>query len=132
MLNPFPDLLNFSFFAPTLLRIGVALVFLYGAYVQHARLGELSQLRLPLGLRGAWIIWLSIIAHGVIGVMLLVGYYTQVAALLAMLGGIKGVVYAKKYPRLFPLCRLEYAFVILISLALLLTGAGAFAYDLPL
>lgn len=132
MLNTFPDLLIFSFFAPTLLRVGVALVFLWGAYAQYTRIEELSRLELPVFGRAPWAIWLSILAHTAIGLMLFFGYYTQIAAILAALGGLKGVVYAKKYPRLFPLCRLEYAFVILICLSLLLSGAGALAYDLPL
>lgn len=132
MLNPFPDLLIYSFFAPTILRIGVAIVFLWGAYMQYSRLGELSNLHLPVFGRAPWIIWLSILAHLAIGLMLLVGYYTQIAAILGILGGIKGVVYAKKYPRLFVLCRLEYGFIILICLSLLLSGAGALARDLPL
>ena len=132
MLNTFPDLLIYSFFAPTILRVGVAIVFLYGAYVQYSRIEELSHLELPVFGRAPWAIWLSILAHVAIGLMLLLGYYTQIAAILGLLGGIKGVVYAKKYPRLFPLCRLEYGFVILICFSLLLSGAGAFAYDLPL
>lgn len=131
MLNPFPDLLTYQIFAPTLLRLAVGLVFLGGAYVQYQRLRELSALRFPIVGGGAWVIWLSIVAHAVIGAMLFLGYFTQVAAILGALGGIKGVVYAKKYPRLFSFCRLEYAFIIVICLSLLLTGAGQFAFDIP-
>lgn len=132
MLNPFPDLLSYGFFAPTLLRLMVGLVFLWGAYAQFERRKELAQLRFPIVGGGAWIIWLSVLAHALIGAMLLFGYYTQIAAILGAVGGIKGVVLAKKYPRLFILCRLEYAFIIVICASLLLTGAGAFAFDLPL
>jgi len=132
MLNTFPDLLVLGFFAPTLLRVAVALVFLYGAWAQYSRLAELSHLSLPLVGRAPMAIWLSIAVHLAIGLMLFFGYYTQIAALLGILGSIKGMVWAKKYPRLFPLCRLEYAFVLVICLSLLISGAGAFAYDLPL
>ncbi len=132
MLNPFPDLLGYVFYAPTMLRIAVALAFFFGAYIQYKRLGELSRISFPLVGGGVWIIWLSIIAHAVIGLMLFVGYYTQIAAILGALGGIKGIVYAKKYPRLFALCRAEYFFIVVICLSLLLSGAGAFAYDLHL
>jgi uncharacterized membrane protein YphA (DoxX/SURF4 family) len=132
MLNTFPDLLNYSFFAPTLLRIMVALVFIAGAYAQYKRREELSKLHFPIVGSGRWIIWLSILAHAAIGFMLFFGYYTQIAALLGAAGGIKGIVYAKHYPRLFAFCRLEYAFIVVICLSLLFTGAGAFAADLPL
>lgn len=132
MLNTFPDLLAFGFFAPTLLRIAAALVFFYGAWAQYSRLAELSHVSLPVVGRSPTIIWLSIAVHAVIGAMLFFGYYTQIAALLAILGCIKGLVWAKKYPRLFPLCRVDYALVLVICLSLLLSGAGAFAQDLPL
>lgn len=132
MLNTFPDLLSLGFFAPTLLRITVALAFLFGAYIQFKRVDELSNIRFPLVGGGPWIIWLSIVAHAAIGVMLFFGYYTQIAAILGALGSIKGMVYGKKYPRLFALCRVDYFFVLMICLSLLLTGAGAFAFDLPL
>lgn len=132
MLNPFPDLLVYGYFAPTLIRVAVALVFFYIASVQFTRLHELSQIHFPIVGRGTWFIWLSIIAHALIGALFFFGYYTQVAAILGALGGIKGLVWAKKYPRVFPLCRLDYAFVLVICLSLLLSGAGAYALDLPL
>jgi hypothetical protein len=132
MLNTFPDLLALGFFAPTLLRVAVAFAFLFGAYIQYKRVDELSNIRFPIVGGGSWIIWLSIIAHAVIGAMLFFGYYTQIAAILGVLGGIKGIMYAKKYPRLFALCRLEYFFIVVICLSLIISGAGALALDLPL
>jgi hypothetical protein len=132
MLNTFPDLLALGFFAPTLLRVAAACAFLFGAYIQYRRLDELSKIRFPIVGGGAWIIWLSIIAHAAIGAMLFFGYYTQIAAILGALGSIKGLIYAKKYPRVFALCRVDYFFVLVICLSLLFSGAGAFAFDLPL
>ncbi len=132
MLNPFPDLLTYSFFAPTLLRVAVALALFFVAYVQFKRLHELSQIRFPVVGGGAWIIWLSIIAHTVIGLMLFFGAYTQIAAILGVLGGIKGLVWGKRYPRVFVLCRVDYLFILVMCLSLLLSGAGALARDLPL
>lgn len=132
MLNPFPDLLVLSFFAPTILRLMLALVFLGGAYAQWRRTEELAQLRLPLIGGGAWVVRLSIAAHLAIGVMFLFGYYTQIAALGGLVAGLKGIVWATRYPRFFPLRRLEYVFILAISLSLLISGAGGFAFDLPL
>lgn len=132
MLTPFPDLLVLGFFAPTLLRVAVALVFFYGAWAQYSRFAELSELPLPLVGRSSTLIWLSIAAHALIGLMLFTGYYTQIAALLGILGSIKGLVWAGRYPRLFPLCRVDYVFVLVICLSLMVSGAGALAYDLHL
>ena len=132
MLNPFPDLLVYGHFAPTLIRVLVAMVFLYGAYAQFSRLRELSEMRFPIIGHGAWIVWVSIAAHVLVGLMFFAGYYTQIAALLGAVVGIKGIILAKRYARLFPLCRLDYAFILVMCLSLLLSGAGGFAYDLPL
>jgi uncharacterized membrane protein YphA (DoxX/SURF4 family) len=132
MLNTFPQLLTFSFFAPTLLRVFVALVFFGIAYMQYARRDELAQTRYIVVGRGAWIPRASVLAHAVLGLMLLLGYYTQVAALLGALASLKGLIWAKRYPHFFPLCRVDYLFVLVILLSLLLTGAGALAFDLRL
>jgi uncharacterized membrane protein YphA (DoxX/SURF4 family) len=132
MLNPFPGLLDLAFFAPTILRVVVGLVFLYSAYALYLRRAELAHIHFPIVGSGPLLIWGAVVVHTIIGAMLILGYYTQIAALLAVLGGIKGIVFAKKYPRFFILCRLEYGFIIAICLSLLISGAGAFAYDLPL
>src|SRR3989344_1425735 len=125
MLNIFPDLLVYGFFAPTILRVAVALAFFFGAYVQCVRVRELSQLRFPLVGGGAWIIWPSIATHAVIGLMFFFGYYTQIAAILGIASSVKGLIYVKKYPRLFPLRRVDYLFLLVICASLLLSGAGA-------
>lgn len=125
-------MLTYSIFAPTLLRVAVAIAFLYGAYAQFHRFDELSRVRLPLVGGGAWIITCSIFIHAIVGGMLLLGYYTQIAALVGAVGALKGIAYAKRYPRLFVFCRLEYFYIAVICLSLLLTGAGALAFDIRL
>lgn len=132
MLNPFPHLLVLSFFAPTLLRLMVGLVFVGGALMLHNRRKELAAHALPIVGKAPGLIFFAIGAHAIIGGMLVIGYYTQIAALLGIVAGIKGTIWAKRYPRLFPFCRLEYGFIIVICLSLLITGAGALAVDLPL
>lgn len=132
MLNPFPDLLSLGFFAPTLLRLMLGLVFVAGAYVQWQRKDELAQLRFPLIGGGLWVVWLSIAAHLVVGLMFFFGYYTQIAALGGIVAGLKGLVWSTRYPRFFSFCRLEYGFILVISLSLLFSGAGAIAFDIPL
>jgi uncharacterized membrane protein YphA (DoxX/SURF4 family) len=132
MLNPFPDLLVFGFFAPTLIRIFVALVFLASAYMLYVRRDELSTTPFAVIGRGAWIIWVALFINLAVGAMLFAGYYTQIAALVGALLSIKGLVWGKRYGRFFVLCRIDYLFVLVMCLSLLLTGAGALAFDLPL
>lgn len=131
MLNPFPELLVFGFFAPTLIRIFVALVFFVSAYALYTRRDELSRTPFIIG-RGAWMVWFALLINLAVGVMLFAGYYTQIAALVGALLAIKGLVWGKKYGRFFVLCRLDYLFVLVMCFSLLLTGAGALAFDLPL
>jgi uncharacterized membrane protein YphA (DoxX/SURF4 family) len=132
MLNTFPSLLTYTFFAPTLLRITVALAIAYIAYVQFIRREEIAEMRVPVVGKIGGLIWIALIVETAIAIGLFVGYLTQICALLAMLLCIKHFIYAKKYPRVMPLCRADYIFIFVICLSLLLTGAGAFAFDLPL
>lgn len=132
MLNPFPELLTYSFFAPTILRVAAALVFLYMAYRAYARREEAAKLDFPMIGRGAWIAWFAIAVYAVIGLALAVGYYTQIAAILGGIGAIKGIVFTRRFGAVFPLSRAAFSLLLVILLSLLLSGAGALAYDLPL
>lgn len=134
MLNIFPELLNYSILAPFILRIIIGLIFV-----------DLGVLKFK-GERKRWIetfealklkpsdILVSI--YGLIqivgGVMLILGIWTQVAALVfALFTAIElslewteGVILKRDI--------VFYVLLFSISLSLLLTGAGAFAIDLPL
>lgn len=131
MLNVFPGLL-LPFLAPLLLRVGAAIVFAAVAYMQWQRRDEISKTDLPVIGRGSWWVWISAIAHLAVAVLLLLGSYTQVAALLGALLSVKHAFWSRRYPRLFPLGRAAGLLLLLISLSLILSGAGAFAQDLPL
>ena len=137
MLNIFPDLLTYSFFAPTLLRVAAAGVMFALAYKYYRTRGALAHARFPvIGVAGAWVVWWIIALTGALGAALLVGYYTQIAALVGLAGGLKYTVYRKFYPDLvsvrFPLSQGTLVLFCVICLSLLLTGAGALALDLPL
>lgn len=133
MINTFPQLLDFAFFAPTILRVLVAVSFFYIAYAQFSRRKEIAHLKIQIiGHVDQTMVALSSLVIAAVGVALFLGWHTQIAALLGMLVSLKHAIYAKKYPRLIPLCRLEYVYIIVILCTLLLTGAGALAMDVPL
>lgn len=132
MINTFPDLLTFSFFAPTIIRMAAGLVFLYVAFAQWKRVEEIAHMRFPLVGAGAWIGWISIFFHAGIGAMIVCGFYTQIAALVGIAGLIKSFFLLTWYPRLIPMNRISLLLLVAICLSLLFSGAGAFAYDLPL
>jgi uncharacterized membrane protein YphA (DoxX/SURF4 family) len=133
MLNTFPQLLTYGFFAPTVLRILVAFSFFYIAGAQFSRRKEISELKIQIiGHVDQTMVLISSLVIFLVGVALFLGWHTQIAAILGILVCLKHAVYAKKYPRLIPLCRMEYIYLIVIMLTLLVSGAGALAMDLPL
>jgi uncharacterized membrane protein YphA (DoxX/SURF4 family) len=131
ILNPFPTLLIFSFFAPTLLRIAAAAVFAYVAYAHYQKRRSLAQTRFPI-MRGAWVVHLSIVAEVLVALALFAGYYTQIAAVVGLLIALKQLVWRNKYPNFFILPRTTSFLLLIICFTLLMSGAGALAFDLPL
>ncbi|KKW21704.1 MAG: hypothetical protein A2W52_00290 [Candidatus Taylorbacteria bacterium RIFCSPHIGHO2_02_49_25] len=134
MLNPFPDLLTFGFFAPLLLRLALGVVFLdFGRHTltkgraQHGALFE--ALGLKQGTRYTTTLGTFEIA---IAIMFIAGLYTQIAALLAFVLSVTAYYLKGKHGAHIEHRRHLFFLTAVISLSLLLTGAGAVALDLPL
>lgn len=133
-LSVFPDLLNYSFFAPLILRLGIGLIFLVLAY----RVGFSMRMttknllgRFPVFKPLAFWMTLSTILCLTVGLLLILGLYTQIAALLTVVTGFKLIALKKITETNF--LNLSTCFLlIIIGLALLISGPGAFAIDLPL
>jgi len=134
MLNTFPQLLTYGFFAATLLRIVVGLSILYISYVQFKRRKAIiEEVRQNIGWRiDQTLIIIAALIVFAVGLAITLGWHTQIAAIIAIVFMLKQMVIAKRYPAAAPLCRLDYFYLIVILLTLLVTGAGAFAFDLPL
>lgn len=114
-LSIFPDLLTFSMVGPFLVRFGIALFVLY--------LGR-ERLQKPYSFVA--------VLYFACGVLLLVGLYTQIAALLGIV--ILKLEFYGKQNGIFsdmPMFFL-YTISILSLLSLLFTGPGFLAFDLPL
>jgi len=135
MLNPFPELLILGLLAPFILRLALGALFLRSAW-QHAtrerREQVASQLRVTWGATGAYFIWYLILAELVVGIMLLAGFLTQVAALIGIIVAVKLYLFRGRYPMIAPHYGSYYLLVIAVCISLLLSGAGAIAFDLPL
>ncbi len=133
-LSVFPSLLDYAFFAPFILRIGAGLIFLTLAY----RVGFSMRLttknlldRFPLFKPQTLWITVGTLASVIIGLLLILGLYTQVAALLAIVTGFKLIALKNIYQTNF-LDPTACFLLIIAGLALLVAGPGAFAIDLPL
>jgi len=137
MLNPFPELLAFGlgsyFLVPAILRITIATVFVYLAltHFKNKRVvaSEFTMLSHEMAI---WAVGVAILAEFAVAALLFVGAFTQIVAIVALVGCIKALILKKKFSSLYPLSALAYTLVGVIALSLLFTGAGAFAFDLPL
>ena len=133
MLNLFPSLLMFGFFAPTIIRIIAAMTLFVVALRMQKNKNEILSTKLPIiGTPKGWMLWIYVVLTTVVGMALFVGYATQLAALLGMVVALKHAVFASRYPQLRPLPRASYVMLFFICLSLLLSGAGAFAFDVYL
>ena len=133
MLNPFPHLLVYSFYAPTLLRLAASLTLLYAASLYWKEKRKLIGLRVPIvGTFRAWMWWVSIIVCTLVALCLFVGYETQIAAIAGMIIALKHLWAQKYVGQYLALSRVASILLFVICLSLLFSGAGAMALDLPL
>lgn len=122
-----------SLVAYAILRVFVGGVFLVLAYRHYHKKDEVKKrlaTRWPklAGLMAAKLFVVELLLAG----MFIAGFYTQIAALIAILFSLKMLVMRKRLP--YPLMPQPMVFALLIaaSLSLFITGAGIFAFDLPI
>ncbi|HYF10071.1 MAG TPA: DoxX family membrane protein [Candidatus Paceibacterota bacterium] len=132
MLSIFPGLLVYTLAAPLILRLAAGSLFLFWstrAFVlgKHTLADRLAEWNLP----GMPALLALSAAEALVGILLLIGLYTQVAALAGALVAAKLAFLSRKEP-FGPGNMTVYLLVALICLSLALTGPGFFAFDLPL
>jgi uncharacterized membrane protein YphA (DoxX/SURF4 family) len=134
MLNPFPDLLNYALLAPFILRAILGLIFLdLGLLKFKAEKSRWMASFDTLGLRPTdFFVPLYGFLQVAGGVLLILGLYTQIAALFFVLATGAELFVEKRAGDVLKRDYTFYLLLFIISLSLLLTGAGAFAFDLPL
>ena len=113
MLSVFPDILFLSPFAMLLMRFAAATVFGYAAWQHIPQASMLARIVAVLEI--------------VCAALLLVGLYTQPAALL----GIAIFLLHMFIPSLRTVPTSTELLLFVLCLSLLLTGAGKLAFDLP-
>jgi len=131
MLTLFPSLLFYKFFAPTILRVAASGVIIALAYEHFLKRTDIEKLLTPLvGKLASPATWLWVLIEAAVAVALLVGFYTQAAAIVGIILAIKSLIMRPR--ALVPFGHVADWLLLVICLSLLLTGAGAFAFDLPL
>ncbi len=132
MLNPFPYVLSFGAFAPLLIRLSVSLFLMLAArHLWQNRQRAVAELLPKLGSL-AWPKFYGLLGIEVAAALsLFLGFYTQIGAIAGMVVFL-GLPYAlKRFPSLSPWTYALPLLLALLSLTLLITGAGIYAFDYP-
>lgn len=134
MLNTFPILLAFGLLAPFILRMALGFIFINFGYSKITRQkAEKTILFESIGLRpGVYYVWIIGLLEIVIGVLLVAGLFTQIAALLAMLILVAAMRLKKTNGGSFESTTGYLFLCFIIALSLIFSGAGFLAFDLPL
>ena len=120
MLSLFPYLLSFQMLSPFILRLVLGVIFIFWAYKKFNKVTKDSKDKT------------FVVLDIIIGLLLIIGLYTQLAALIALV--LLGIhIILKIRHKAFLTDGVNYYLVLfIISLSLLFTGPGAFALDYPL
>lgn len=134
MLSIFPFLLSYHLVAPLILRLTLGSIFVdFGWAKLHRQKTEKIAFFENIGLKpGAAYVWVIALIEIVVGLSMIAGFLTQIAALIAAIILAIAIFLKRKHPLSFKssLCLLIVCLV--IALSLLLTGPGFMAFDLPL
>lgn len=134
MLNPFPELLMYSLLGSFILRVVLGLIFIDLGFLKlRSEKDRWFASFETLGLRPADLfVPLYALLQITGGLLLLIGLWTQVAALAFVI--FTGIELYVEWQAKEVLKRdiVFYLLIFAISLSLLVTGAGAYAIDIPL
>ncbi|MDP3661381.1 MAG: DoxX family protein [bacterium] len=134
MLSVFPDLLAFGLLAPFLLRVALGLVFInFGWYKLGKNRAEKAAFFESLGWKpGNYFAFGFGAIELIAGILLVIGLYTQPAALVAALISLGALLLKRKTTNGIESSTGFLTLLFVIALSLLVSGAGFFAFDFPL
>mgnify|MGYP001946650287 FL=1 len=137
MLNIFPDLLFLQLLSPFMLRIavGIMLFWIGYSYLLRDRETVVAQLSSKWPKCAPYFVPFGGVFYMITGIFLIAGLYTQGAAIAGILIAIDALFVKFLYKDLDKVAeysKMFYILILIISLSLLFSGAGAFAIDLPL
>jgi hypothetical protein len=120
MLSLFPTFLSWNQIAPTLIRLVLGGVLIYWSILRYRKIGKTNK------------DWAYCIADAILGILLVIGLWTQLAAIIVGLDLIYRIV-KKIMARAFLTQGVNYYLILLVlCFTLLVSGAGWFAFDLAL
>ncbi len=134
MLNLFPELSFLSLLTPTFIRITVGVFFITLGYAKfthdkYALIDYIDSINIKNAKSFVQILGLTQI---VIGVLLFIGMFTQISAIIGSIIALVSLFIANKTPKFKARTQVEYLFLFVMTFTLVITGAGFLAVDLPL
>ncbi len=137
MLNIFPDLLFLQLLAPFMLRIAVGVMFVWigYSYLFKDRVAVIAQISSKWPKIAKFSVLFGGTLEVITGIFLIVGLYTQAAAIagaLIAVDALFGKFFYKELDKALKYSKVFYILILIVSLSLIVSGAGAFAFDLPL
>jgi len=134
MLNTFPSLLFLSPLAITALRITAGLIFAYFGWLKLTK-DKKSKITFfkTIGLKPPifWL-WLTASIEMIAGAMITIGFLTQVASIIAGFIMSVSIIIKILKPKTLPNTLDFYILFFIVFVFLTISGAGSFAFDLPL
>src|SRR3989344_6109374 len=128
MLSLFPSLLAFQEVSPFLLRLTLGIIFIFWAYEKLK--GKNTKQNSNNNDKNTINNIFSGILEVIIGILFIVGLFIQFASLIAIIVFLLRII-VKIKEKSFMTDGVNYYFILLIiSLSLLVTGPGLFAFDL--
>lgn len=132
MLSLFPSLLFLTPLSPLLIRVAVGLSFLYLGYHHYQNRTAAASEHPFAGSIGPIILFAQIIVEFVIAASLIAGVFAQLGALIGFLVCVKLLILKPRGRSLVPFSTLALLLLAVMNLSVLITGAGLYAFDLPL
>jgi uncharacterized membrane protein YphA (DoxX/SURF4 family) len=118
MLSLFPTLLSYQEFSPFLIRLTLGVILMYWGYKGLRDPAQSSTKKI------------GDVVEGLVGIALVIGLWTQLAALITGIGFIVCIV-GKIRSRAFFSDGVNYIFILLVlAISLMITGPGWWAFDL--
>ncbi|HEC32886.1 MAG TPA: DoxX family protein, partial [Candidatus Kaiserbacteria bacterium] len=126
MLSVFPSLLILGIFAPFILRLSVGVYFFYTGYrhIKEEREILVKEFANKFKTIAKPLVVIVAIIEMILGLSLVAGFLTQIAAILGMIFALKLLWFKNKYPHFAKNDRTLYIIIFVILLSLLFTGAG--------
>lgn len=132
MLNIFPQLLSFILIVPLIIRVTLAL-FLFALIVSLIKNRNQISLYLRFKIIPEYLsLGLLIVTATVLGIMITVGVYTQIIAIILTILFIKMLIISWWRNFIFVYPPSTLILLTVMSVTLIISGAGKLAVDLPL